>query len=66
MNLARPVAAVCFFLASCFVMAQEREQTIGDWAMQDVARVSVAGAEVSLPAFKSEGWYKATVLGTVL
>jgi mannosylglycoprotein endo-beta-mannosidase len=40
--------------------------TIGGWKLQDVAKVSAAGAVVSTAKFKSEGWYAATVPGTVL
>lgn len=36
------------------------------WQMQDIAKVTQAGAEVSSPHFKSDGWYRATVPGTVL
>jgi Glycosyl hydrolase 2 galactose-binding domain-like/Exo-beta-D-glucosaminidase Ig-fold domain/Glycosyl hydrolases family 2/Glycosyl hydrolases family 2, TIM barrel domain len=37
-----------------------------NWQMQDIAKVTQAGAEVSSPHYKSAGWYKATVPGTVL
>ncbi|MCL2660258.1 MAG: glycoside hydrolase family 2 [Acidobacteriaceae bacterium] len=46
--------------------AQMGEQTVSGWKMQDAARVQAAGAEVSMPAFKPQGWYAATVPGTVL
>ena len=36
------------------------------WQLQDVAKVTQAGAELSAPDFKTEGWYAATVPGTVL
>jgi hypothetical protein len=36
------------------------------WQLQDAAKVSGAGDAVSLPNFKPEGWYAATVPGTVL
>jgi hypothetical protein len=36
------------------------------WQLQDVAKVPEAGAEVSAAAFKTTGWYTATVPGTVL
>ena len=36
------------------------------WQLQDVAKVPEAGAEVSSAAFKTAGWYTATVPGTVL
>jgi beta-mannosidase len=41
-------------------------QTVGNWQMQDAAKVSAAGAAVSTTAFKPESWYAATVPGTVL
>ncbi len=34
--------------------------------MQDAAKVAASGEQVSAPAFHAEGWYKATVPGTVL
>ncbi|MGA2048393.1 MAG: sugar-binding domain-containing protein [Terracidiphilus sp.] len=37
-----------------------------DWQLQDVAKVLETGAEVSASAFKTTGWYAATVPGTVL
>jgi hypothetical protein len=36
------------------------------WQLQDVAKVPQSGAEVAAPAFKTTGWYTATVPGTVL
>ena len=36
------------------------------WQLQDVAKVPQPGAEVSVPGFKTDGWYNATVPGTVL
>ena len=41
-------------------------ETVSGWRMQDVAKVSGDGAAVSGVGFKGEGWYKATVPGTVL
>lgn len=55
-----------FVMSVVSAVAQQNEQTINDWSMQDVAKVSGAGAEVSSAAFKADGWYKATVPGTVL
>lgn len=37
-----------------------------NWQMQDIAKVPQPGAEIASPAFKPEGWYTATVPGTVL
>src|SRR5260370_33520525 len=36
------------------------------WQLQDAAKVPQTGEEVSSPAFKTIGWYSATVPGTVL
>jgi hypothetical protein len=36
------------------------------WQLRDVAKVPQAGGEVSSPAFNTDGWYAATVPGTVL
>src|SRR5665213_2376515 len=36
------------------------------WQLQDAAKVSQTGEAVSLPDFASQGWYNATVPGTVL
>ncbi len=45
---------------------QLNEATINGWSMQDVAKVTAAGAEISIANYKLDGWYKATVPGTVL
>jgi beta-mannosidase len=36
------------------------------WSLQDIAKVPDAAAVVSKPGFAANGWYKATVPGTVL
>ncbi len=36
------------------------------WQLQDVAKVPQPGAEVAAAGFKTDGWYTATVPGTVL
>jgi hypothetical protein len=41
--------------------------TIGaGWQLQDAARVPEAGAAIALESYKPQGWYAATVPGTVL
>jgi mannosylglycoprotein endo-beta-mannosidase len=55
-----------FVMSVMSAVAQQDEQTINGWSMQDVAKVSGAGTDVSSAAFKADGWYKATVPGTVL
>jgi beta-mannosidase len=59
-------AGGAFFMAMAHAQTQQADQTITGWAMQDVAKVTAPAAEVSSAAFKSSGWYKATVPGTVL
>ncbi len=44
----------------------QAEQNVGGWWLQDAAKVAAAPAVVSLATFKPEGWYAATVPGTVL
>ncbi len=40
--------------------------TVNGWQMQDVAKVGSTGEAVSRDGFKADGWYRATVPGTVL
>jgi mannosylglycoprotein endo-beta-mannosidase len=42
------------------------DKMIGDWQMQDSAKVAVDGSLVSTADFEPQGWYAATVPGTVL
>jgi mannosylglycoprotein endo-beta-mannosidase len=63
------VLRIFFVLAAMFpasLLAQSSAQTLGDWRMQDVAKVFGDGALISSPAFRPEGWYTAMVPGTVL
>ena len=53
-------------IAPGFVSAQASVQTVEGWQMQDSAKVSESPAIVSTAAFHQQGWYKATVPGTVL
>ncbi len=48
------------------VYAQENGQLVTNWWLQDAAKVSAAASAVSLPTFRLQGWYAATVPGTVL
>ncbi len=41
-------------------------ETVSGWRMQDVAKVTGDGAAVAGAGYKADGWYKATVPGTVL
>jgi len=52
--------------AAAKVKATEPMVVASGWQMQDVLKVPQAGAEVAARAFKAEGWYTATVPGTVL
>lgn len=46
--------------------AQEGEQTVAGWRMQDAAKVRVDGRAISQPDYNPVDWYAATVPGTVL
>src|SRR5580704_15035919 len=46
--------------------AQSSTQTIDGWKMQDVAKVAAEAATISTAGFEPQGWYSATVPGTVL
>ncbi len=48
------------------LLSAQAQQTLGDWQMQDAAKVPVAPETVSTSRFKPAGWYQATVPGTVL
>jgi beta-mannosidase len=53
-------------LVPASLFAQSPPQTIDNWQMQDSAKVTAAGPAISTPAFRPQGWYAATVPGTVL
>ena len=36
------------------------------WQLQDAGKVAEGGAAVAMEGYKTQGWYKATVPGTVL
>jgi beta-mannosidase len=46
--------------------AQVAPSVVGGWKMQDAAKVAAGGEAVSAAAFRPEGWFQATVPGTVL
>ncbi len=56
--------AFLFFPAS--LLAQSQAQTINAWQMQDSAKVAAAAPVISSTNFDPQGWYAATVPGTVL
>jgi mannosylglycoprotein endo-beta-mannosidase len=59
-------ALLLFFLTASMSVAQEQEQNVSGWWLQDAAKVAATPAMASLPTFKPDGWYHATVPGTVL
>jgi mannosylglycoprotein endo-beta-mannosidase len=48
------------------IAASTGATVIGGWSLQDAAKVPVAAEIVSSQTFKPQGWYPATVPGTVL
>ena len=60
------LALIALLLPAALASAQIGEHTLSGWQMQDTSKVAGKPAEVSSPGFKPEGWYKATVPGTVL
>jgi mannosylglycoprotein endo-beta-mannosidase len=46
--------------------AQDTTQTIDGWKMQDAAKVAGEASAISTAGFEPQGWYAATVPGTVL
>src|ERR1700685_1057213 len=53
-------------LVPASMLAQLPTQTITGWQMQDSAKVAAAAPIISTAAFQPQGWYTATVPGTVL
>ncbi|MGB0006511.1 MAG: hypothetical protein WBP97_05430, partial [Candidatus Sulfotelmatobacter sp.] len=52
---------------ACLLAQSETEmQTIHGWQMQDSAKVTDAASIISTASFHPQGWYAATVPGTVL
>src|SRR5215472_14565795 len=62
----KQVVLFLFLMTMPVAFAQQSEQYVTGWKMQDVAKVPAAPAEVSGAKFRPEGWYEATVPGTVL
>ncbi len=60
------LALMALLLPTTLASAQLAETTLTNWQMQDISKVAGKPAEVSSPAFHPEGWYTATVPGTVL
>ncbi len=53
-------------LSSALLFGQSSGHNIGNWYMQDAAKVKQTAAEVSSSKCKTQTWYAATVPGTVL
>ncbi len=60
------LAALLAVLVPASLLAQLPRQTINDWQMQDSAKVRAAAPIISTAAVPPQGWYAATVPGTVL
>jgi beta-mannosidase len=60
------LASLLLVLSASAANADANEQNVSGWFLQDASKVTVAAAAASLPAYKPEGWYPATVPGTVL
>jgi mannosylglycoprotein endo-beta-mannosidase len=58
--------AFLILLFPVLTFAQSDSQTIDGWQMQDSAKVTGPGEVISTMKFQPQGWYKATVPGTVL
>jgi glycosyl hydrolase family 2/Ig-like domain-containing protein len=57
------------FLAALFptfLLGQSSSQTLNGWYLQDSAKVAAAAPVISTIGFRPQGWYAATVPGTVL
>jgi mannosylglycoprotein endo-beta-mannosidase len=53
-------------LVPASLLAQSPTQTIDGWQMQDSAKIAATAPIISTAAFQPQGWYAATVPGTVL
>ena len=60
--------SLCFTFLAGSLAAQlvPPAQPLEDWQMQDASKVSADGSVVSTARFEPNGWYRATVPGTVL
>jgi mannosylglycoprotein endo-beta-mannosidase len=69
-RLVAPLAALFACVVPALLIAQSsaqaQPQTISGWQMQDSAKVADTAAVVSSSSFHPQGWYAATVPGTVL
>ncbi len=64
--LAGAAILLAYFLLKPHRVFQEPVVLSSGWQLQDVAKVSQPGSDLSQPGFQPHGWYAATVPGTVL
>src|SRR4051812_25119335 len=64
--LSRKPALAALLLIAFTASAQQAEQNVTGWRLQDAAKITVEPAAASLPTYIPAGWYAATVPGTVL
>jgi mannosylglycoprotein endo-beta-mannosidase len=57
---------VVLALCTLPLAAQDEAVAVGNWQLQDVARVSELGSQISSANYRPVNWYKATVPGTIL
>ncbi|ADV83491.1 glycoside hydrolase family 2 protein [Terriglobus saanensis] len=60
------LAMLAALLSLATAKAQQSDQLIGGWQMQDATQVSASASAVASAKFTADGWYTATVPGTVL
>jgi mannosylglycoprotein endo-beta-mannosidase len=59
-------ASIFLLLCSSAALAQSDERNISGWQLQDAAKIDTSPSSASTAAFHPQGWYAATVPGTVL
>ena len=61
------VLASLLFLGTGYAQLSDQDiQEVTGWSLQDAARITAAPAIASMPKYAPQGWYPATVPGTVL
>jgi mannosylglycoprotein endo-beta-mannosidase len=65
-NMNLRLFALLALVVPAALSAQSSTQTISGWKMQDAAKVAGEASIVSTAGFEPQGWYAATVPGTVL
>ena len=64
MKIVGVLSVVVLAISSSF--AQQGSSIVDGWEMQDIVKVPSTPADVSTGSFRTAGWYRATVPGTVL